>query len=108
LEQLISDVTLNTRRMENQLEQLIIHIFWAKAFLATIEFPESKFGINRLTFVCLKIFGIGHDEPHVQIYQEPHCQSEAAYFHLSILQSVHYFHTTINKYPNLINQSKKK
>ncbi|AQL03489.1 hypothetical protein ZEAMMB73_Zm00001d045949 [Zea mays] len=96
---------IKIRRMENQLEQLIIHNFWAKAFLATIEFPESKFGINRLTFVCLKIFGIGHDEPHVQIYQEPHCQSEAAYFHLSILQSVHYFHTTINKYPNLINQN---
>jgi hypothetical protein len=50
-----------------------------------------------LPFHSSKTDGTGHDGHHVQIYQELHCQSEAAYFHLSILQSVHCFHTVIFK-----------
>jgi hypothetical protein len=48
-----------------------------------------------------KTDGTGHVAHHVQIYQELHCQSEAAYFHLSILQTVHCFHTAIIKYSKL-------
>jgi len=92
-----------------------------------VEFPALKFKINStkktnhwwlkkevvLEILSLpshasKTDGTGHDAPHVQIYQGPHCQSEAAYFHPSILQSVHCFHTAINKCPKLSNQSKKK